>query len=289
VLATNDEPRETAAFCFTAAEAQRTGRPVRLVHVVHGSAPRPHHPLSYSVEEVNLEGERLLRHARGRLEAMSDGPLELTTELLSGRVVDRLLACSADAASVVLSRRGLPHRTPLSHGSVSTALAGRAISPLVSVPQSWQPDGGFVRRVVLGLGEHDHPCRLVEAAFKQATLHGARLLVLHAVDERAVLRAEDEQPEEDHRHLVSEEVAQATAPFRARYPEVDVAHEVVTGSPEECLLALTSPHDLLVVGRRDAGRPVYEHLGSLTRTLLRSSAVPLVVVPRPQDPPRRPV
>lgn len=270
VLATNDEPRESAAFCFTAAEARQTGRSVRIVHVVHGSAPRGRqHPLSYSYEEVEVEGVRLLHHARERLEAAADGSLHVTTEVVRGRVVHRLLAVSADAASLVLSRRGLPHHTPRSPGSVSAALAGRAICSVVSVPASWRPDGGgFVRRVVLGLGDHEHPGRLVGHAFELAAAHAAPLLVVHATEDRPVSEAEMER---------------ATAPFRERYPHVEVAHEVVAGSPAHRLLEVTDPHDLLVVGRRDASHPVYEHLGSLTRTLLQSSTVPLVVVPRPQD------
>lgn len=269
VLATNDEPRETAAFCFTAAEARQTGRSVRLVHVVHGSAPRgPQHPLSYSYGEVEVEGARLLHHARERLEATADGSLHVTTEVVRGRVVHRLLAVSADASSLILSRRGLPHRTPRAPGSVTAALAGRAICPVVSVPASWRPDGGFVRRVVLGLGDHEHPGRLVGHAFELAASHAAPLLVVHATDDRPANQAELER---------------ATAPCRERYPHVEVTHEVVDGSPEKRLLEVSDPHDLLVVGRRDASNPVYEHLGSLTRTLLKSSTVPLVVVPRPQD------
>ena len=267
VLATNDEPREAAAFAFTAAEARQTCRSVRLVHVVHGSAPRgPQHPLTYSWEEVEAEGARLLGHARERLEAVADGPVHVTTEVVRGRVVHRLLAVSADASSLVLSRRGLPRHTPRS--GVSAALAGRAICPVVSVPRSWRPEDGFVRRVVLGLGDLEHPGRLVGHAFELAAAHAAPLLVVHVADRRPV----DQQ-----------QVEGATTSFRDRFPQVEVTHEVVEGSPEERLLQVRDPRDLLVVGRRDASHPVYEHLGSLTRTLLQSSTVPLVVVPRPQD------
>ena len=270
VLATNDEPRETAAFCFTAAEARQTGRPVRLVHVVHGSAPRgPHHPLSFSYEDVELEGARMLHHARERLETLTEGSVDLTTEVVRGRVVHRLLAVSADASAVVLSRRGLPRHGARSPVSVSAALAGRAICPVVSVPRSWRPEAGFVGRVVLGLGDPEHPGRLVGHAFELAAAHAAPLLVVHVADRRAVDQ---------------EAVERATAPFRERFPQVQVTHEVVEGSPEERLLQVRDPRDLLVVGRRDADHPAYEHLGSLTRTLLQSSTVPLVVVPRPQDP-----
>ncbi len=267
VLATNDEPREAAAFAFTAAEARQTCRSVRLVHVVHGSAPRgPQHPLTYSWEEVEAEGARLLGHARERLEAVADGPVHVTTEVVRGRVVHRLLAVSADASSLVLSRRGLPRHTPRS--GVSAALAGRAICPVVSVPRSWRPEDGFVRRVVLALGDLEHPGRLVGHAFELAAAHAAPLLVVHVAERRPVDQLQ---------------VEGATTSFRDRFPQVEVTHEVAEGSPEERLLQVRDPRDLLVVGRRDASHPVYEHLGSLTRTLLQSSTVPLVVVPRPQD------
>ena len=192
--------------------------------------------------------------------------MHVTTEVVRGRVVHRLLAVSADASSLVLSRRGLPRHTPRS--GVSAALAGRAICPVVSVPRSWRPEDGFVRRVVLGLGDLEHPGRLVGHAFELAAAHAAPLLVVHVAERRPV----DQQ-----------QVEGATTSFRDRFPQVEVTHEVVEGSPEERLLQVRDPRDLLVVGRRDASHPVYEHLGSLTRTLLQSSTVPLVVVPRPQD------
>ena len=137
------------------------------MHAVHGSAPRgPQHPLTYSWEEVEAEGARLLHHARERLEVVADGPVHVTTEVVRGRVVHRLLAVSADASSLVLSGRGLPRHTPRS--GVSAALAGRAICPVVSVPRSWRPEDGFVRRVVLALGDLEHPGRLVGHAFELA-------------------------------------------------------------------------------------------------------------------------
>ena len=178
----------------------------------------------------------------------------------------RLLAVSVDASLLVLSGRGLPRDTPRS--GVSAGAAGRAIRPVVEIGAPVvAARGGFVRRVVLALGDLEHRGRLVGDGVRAAAAHAARCC----------------RPRRGTASVDQQQVEGATTSFRDRFPQVEVTHEVVEGSPEERLLQVRDPRDLLVVGRRDASHPVYEHLGSLTRTLLQSLTVPLVVVPRPQD------
>src|SRR5690349_18067450 len=80
-LATNGEPREIPAYRFAALEARATGRPLVVVHVVHGSsAPDRHHPLSYSYESVDVEARHLVDRACQRLRELTAGAVEIRGE-----------------------------------------------------------------------------------------------------------------------------------------------------------------------------------------------------------------
>ncbi len=269
VLATNGEPRESAAIGFTAAEALRTGRPVTVVHVVHGSSRLGGTPsLVYSWTAVEEEAARVVEYVATRLGDLTHGAVGVDRVTPRGRTVAQLVSLSSTAHLLVLQRRGLPRRTHPGAGTTA-AIAGRALSPVVSVPDTWSVTQSTVRRIVVGVGDPHESRNLLLQGFGLAAEHQVPLRVVHALGaESARLEA-------------VAELDDSMARLRQQHPRLAVQTDVVAGPPEEVLLDAVRHDDLLVVGRRDASHPVYEHLGRVAKRLLRSSPAPLVVVPRP--------
>ncbi len=281
VLATTGEPREAASIGFTAFEAVRTGRPVVVTHVIHGSAHRPGYPtLVYSYSEVEERAARLVRFIAEHLESLTGSAVPVSTDTPRGRTVARLVDLSRQAHLIVVQRHGIPVRARTAAGSVTASLAGRALAPVVSVPAGWTAPATGVRRVVLGLGDLHASTNLLESGFKLAEEHAATLHVVHALGALSGGGPSARRPVERTDPLA--ELDDAVRPAHRRHPRVRVATEVVDGAPEQALLRVCAYDDVLVVGRRDEAHPVYEHLGPVARGLLRSvGAPPVVVVPRP--------
>lgn len=287
VLATTGEPRETAALRFAAAEALRTGYPVRVVHIVHGTTrDDPAHPLTYSTRAVDEAGRRLVEQAARRLEVLTHGSVPVVADVFRGRAADKLVALSAEAHLVVVQRRGLPRRRHPLSASTTAAVAGRAFAPVVSVPPGWDPDGAGLDGVTLAVGVLSRPTHLMQRALDTAREHRLPLTVVHVLDFPAVEGTDSAREQARRRAAARSGLDRSVAWLLRTYPELTVTTQVVLGPPASTVLAGVGPRQLLVVGRRDAPFPAYEHVGDVTRHLLRSATVPLVVVPRPSDPAR---
>ncbi|KOV53608.1 universal stress protein [Streptomyces sp. AS58] len=130
---------------------------------------------------------------------------------------------------------------------------------------------------VVGVDGSEHSAAAVDVAFEEAALHGAELRAL-LVSEPGPLRIFDEyEPQQKCRRLLSEIVAGR----QARFPEVDLRHEVVLGHPVK-VLTDASAHALgLVVGTRGRGGFVGMLLGSVSQGVLQHAACPVIAVPTP--------
>jgi nucleotide-binding universal stress UspA family protein len=282
MLAVNDSRSEGAAVRFAAEEARLTGRPVTVVHVVHGSAHvMGHNPLAYSYDELDRRGQEMATRVADEVKELTGGSVEVTCETTRGRPVERLVAMSRSAHVVVVQRRPAPGAAHLALRSTSTALGARALAPLVSVPSSWIPADPFVRRVTLGASERDEAWSLLGHGFRLAAEHHAGLHVVRAVDLPELEVAPGADLLSRRKEGVRADLERELRPFRNRYPGVAVDLEVLDGSAEEALRQATGSGDLLVVGRRDEPHPVYERLGPVARSMLRTAECPVVIVPRP--------
>jgi nucleotide-binding universal stress UspA family protein len=282
VLAINDDRREEGAVGFAAAEARLTGRPVTVVHVVHGSAHvAAHNPLLYSYEEVEARGRQLVTRVTDELSELTGGSVEVHGETVRGRTVDRLVQMSRNAHLVVVQRPEDHRVAPLALGSTSSGLAARSLAPVVCVPASWTRADPFVRRVTLGASERDAAWSLLGHGFRLAAEHHAGLHVVRAVDLPELDVAGGVDLLSRRRDGVRADLERELRPFRNRFPGVDVDIELVDGPATEVLTRATDRSGLLVLGRRDEPHPAYERLGPVTRSMLRSAKCPVLVVPRP--------
>ncbi len=183
---------------------------------------------------------------------------------------DALLEAAATARLVVVGiiPQGLSEIAP---PSVALNVAGRASCPVAVV------HGGFRDRtgpVLVGIDDPDVDAVVLDAAGAEAALHGCGLVVLHA---HAGLR-EHLAGHSAHDDEGAQRMAAALRTLADRYPDVPVDLRTPHGNPTTELLVAAEHAGMVVVGshgRRATGRVLF---GSTSRTLVRHSPVPVLVV-----------
>jgi len=282
VVAIDESMEHGSSLRFAAVEATRRGRPLQVVHVLD-TVWSPPHSVLISYEAEASVAHSLVTRAAMRLRELTADAVPVETLVLHGGVVDQLVELSMSAHMVVLEQRDLTRLERVFTGSVSGGLASRSNVDVVVVPHLWQPPEGFVNQVLLGCGEWQGATPLFEHAFDTAEQHGAALRVLHAW----WLPAIQEDASIDARSItywqeaVTVEIEAASAQARSRHPGVKTTVDVRHGRPADALLEASLEADLMVLGRRNAVHPLIQHLGSLTRAMIRSAACPVDVMPRP--------
>jgi nucleotide-binding universal stress UspA family protein len=208
----------------------------------------------------------------------ADVDVVISTQLLSGEPVAELIAASAEAEIFAVGLHGA-HRTGISTvGSFAWALAGHARSPVAVVS-----DRGLDRpvhgEVVVGVDSSAYSRRALELAFREASLRGAELRVVHAwtwLDIDSVLDPINTVPRE-RPHGESITLAEMLAGYREEFPEVNVRQQVIEGRPASTLAATAAHADLLIVGNRGRGGFASVMLGSTSRRLLGTVECPLLI------------
>ncbi len=261
----------TAAVEWAAADAQRRGLSLRIVHVCE------HWPYGVDVTKYCVGA---LTAAADRARDLTHG-VEVTTELLSGNAIDALLQESASADTVVLGSRGLGGFAGLMVGSVGLSVAGHAAGPVVIVR------GASVERheqVVVGYDGSAHSEAAMEYAIEQAR---ARKVPLHVVfawqrplsspyaAAYSTLLAEAFEQE-------SRAMAERLARRREKNPDVEITDEQVVDHPANALIRAGGTADLVVVGSRGLGGFASMVLGSISHTVLHHVTCPIAVI-RPRE------
>jgi nucleotide-binding universal stress UspA family protein len=279
VVGVDPDPAHRMALVWAADEAARRRLPLRPVHVegvpTKGYGKREIPP---SWEEWNealhQAGKQVLEEAV-KFVAAKHPQLEVDALLAEGDPVWVLREQSRDATAVVLGSRHLSRAQEM-FGSASVAIPvmAHAHCPVVVVPEPEHVTQEPAYYVV-GVDGSEHSAAAVDVAFEEAALRGAELRALF-VWEAGPLRVFDEYgPQQESRRLLSEIVAGR----RARYPEVDLHHELVVGHPVQ-VLTDASAHALgLVVGTRGRGGFTGMLLGSVSQGVLHHAHCPVIAVP----------
>ncbi|MFI6358134.1 universal stress protein [Streptomyces sp. NPDC050743] len=279
VVGVDPDPVHRMALAWAADEAARRRVPLRAVHV-EGVPTRGYRrqevPPSWEEwnEALHKAGQQVLGQAVDFVAARHP-QLQVDALLAEGDPVWVLREQSRDATAVVLGSRHLSRKQEV-FGSASVALPvmARTHCPLVVVPEPEHVTEEPAYFVV-GVDGSEHSAAAVDVAFEEAALRGARLRAL-LVWEPGPLRVFDEhQPQQECRRLLSEIVAGR----QARYPEVDLHHEVLVGHPVQ-VLTDASAHALgLVVGTRGRGGFTGMLLGSVSQGVLNHARCPVIAVP----------
>jgi nucleotide-binding universal stress UspA family protein len=273
VVGTDGSPSAERAVAWAAAEAERRG--CRL-HIVYAVLPREYGLTlgAWCVGSLADAGESILLRA-GELAAKTVPGVAVTTELMSEMPAFALREQGERAAEIVVGHRGHGGAAGLLLGSTSLSLAGRTSCPLVIV----RGEAGDERdEVVVGVDLLDGGSeRVLAYAFEAASLRGAWVRIAHtwevpptlfngaySVTIRQALAAAQNR------------LADAAAPWRARYPDVRAIEETPAGRPMDELIKRSGHADLLVVGshRHGAG----PHLGSVSHNVIHHADCPVAVI-----------
>ncbi|MFI9846668.1 universal stress protein [Nonomuraea sp. NPDC051941] len=256
----------TAALEWAAADAQRRGLDLRIVHVCE---QLPH---SDGIESCT-----------GVLEAAADRARWLTSEVkvatkpLRGNVIGNLIAQSESADSMVLGSRGLGGFAGMMAGSVGLAVAGHAAGPVVIVRD---PAVERYDTVVVGYDGSDHSEAAMAYAVEQARARKALLHVLfawqvpmfspYAVTYNSLIETAMQEEMRAARQRVE--------PWRTRNPDVDISDEQRCAHPVTALIEAARSADLVVVGSRGMGGLASAVLGSVSQGVLNHVTCPVAIV-----------
>ncbi|MFI9847034.1 universal stress protein [Nonomuraea sp. NPDC051941] len=264
----------TAAVEWAAADAQRRGLAVRIVHVCE------QWPHSESTEYC----AGALEAAAGRARELTRS-MQVTTEMLKGNVIADLIAESRSADSLAVGSRGLGGFAGMVLGSVSLGVAGHAAGPVVVVraPSALQHD-----RVVVGYDGSGHSEAAMAYAIEQARARGAQLHVVSAWQVPAFASygvtysslLEDIVREETHT------ARERVTPWRERNPDLVISDEQPCEHPVKALVDAARTADLVVVGSRGLSGFASAVLGSVSHGVLHHVSCPVAVVrPRAKEEP----
>ena len=270
---------------WAAEQAQLQGRGLTLVHATRheGVKPTTLHTVADGADVVwtddALRASHVhLRQAHDVAEAIAP-TVDIQTTSIPGEPHQVLADASESAHLLVLGSRGRGSVRSHLFGSVSAHVAKTARCPLVVVRPS-EP-GSLKDGIVVAADATAESTPVVEFAFKQASLHGVPLTVLHCVYDLAVSASGraggyvKALPDTDKRARM---LAESMAGLSETYPDVHVTQEMARGLVEDCLAAHPRPWNLIVVGRH----PVHGLrwlAGTTAVDVLEHAKSPVAVVP----------
>jgi len=275
VVGTDGSTHAANAVTWAANEAQRVGRPLRIVSVFEQWAEmRPGIESVHTAQEQHAQG--LLEQARDTVRARFPD-LEVQTVLRSGHPVEQLGQMSADAELLVTGTRGRGGFTGMLLGSTSHSLTLRSVAPLVVVPGSLPPLAG---PVVVGVDGSEEAGRALDFAAAQARSRKAPLIAVQVVAEPPWFGPAEVYGAwvEDILALTREALDEDLAPIRQEYPELKIQARTPRGHPAEELRRIADGAQLLVVGSRGRSMTRSVLLGSTSHGVLHHAPCPVAVL-----------
>jgi len=280
VVGTDGSDVSLRAVEWAAREAALRGQPLRIVSVA-ALPPRmswyQHSGPADVADVVHERAEQAVAGAATRATQTQPG-VAVSTAVVRGSP-SRVLAQDADGATMlVVGSRGGGGFAALVLGSVGRDVAFSATSPVVVI----RGDATAVQeQIVLGVHDGEQGAAL-DFAFEEAQRRQARLQVSYAwqifLPRRGGGQAEDARrgaPE------AAQWLSGLIAPWRERYPAVDVAEDAVHASPSKILIGASARADLVILGR--GGGPDSGNAGpaSLAHAMLNHAHCPVAIVPEP--------
>jgi nucleotide-binding universal stress UspA family protein len=269
---------------WAAREAALRGGSLRVVSVPMlprpvGWARDPQGQPDTVADTIRASCERALASAAERASEIEPG-LAVDTALLPGPSIHALVEAAADAAMLVVGSRGAGSFAALVLGSVSRYVATRTQCPVVVAREETM---AVHREVVVGVRDLDQPTA-IGFAFEEAMLRQARLRAVHVwplfLPEMRLTGTE--RPGADSREITAEAVgwlADLLTFWRQKYPEVEVAEDVLHAHPGRVLAGASARADLVVLGRNTAEDSPNPGTGAVTHAVLSHGHGPVAVVP----------
>jgi nucleotide-binding universal stress UspA family protein len=202
--------------------------------------------------------------------------INATRTAVDGVAWDVLVELGAHAPVTVLGSRHLGLVGGAVLGSVSTVVAARANGPVVVV-EGLAGDPAENPAVVVGIDGSPNSNEVLAFAFDHASRHGRPLLTVFCwrPDLIASMQWRPEQPPPAR---ADRWLAEATAGWQEKFPDVDVHRAVVRDHPVAGLVAESTAQDLLVVGSHGRHPRVGGLLGSVSQGVLHHATCPVAVI-----------
>jgi nucleotide-binding universal stress UspA family protein len=285
VVGVDGEPGSAGALRYAVVEARRRDTSLELVHVVPTYLSLgPAVPLT----DLHEVGEEILRKASETVREL-DPDLYFTTLIAhDDRRAGMVRAAEVENAQLVVvgreSRHGLDR---MLNGTATAGIAAHTPCDVAVVPSFWV-SGEPHHRVVVGIKSRNGSHQLLSRAFAEASAREASLTVVTAWElaDPYFDRVEARTNAAEWKAEGEAVIAEITADWREKYPDVEVDTRIVHGPPARVLLDAGEGSDLLVISRRRFALPPYGHLGGVGHDVLRLSEVPVLVVPYAADPPK---
>lgn len=260
---------QPAVVRWAVVEAERLGRPLRVVHTwVMAAMEAEAYVMSDTTTIMRVEAERVLDESRALVEALAPA-LEAEYVVEYGAPDQILIQESASAASVIVGSDDASWIGRLLGGERSAHLGRSGHCPVVVVPQRLALGTGAGGVVVAVDGETSASGPL-QYALEQADSRGVPVLVLHSVPPWT--RRTDFT---DHQVDLSEIVAG----WQEQFPGVEIDRTMVEGDTiEECIDA-TGQAALLVLGRHHGRSGPSDLLHPVAAAVLRGAQCPVALVP----------
>ncbi|MBB3665644.1 nucleotide-binding universal stress UspA family protein [Prauserella sediminis] len=273
------------AAVWAAQEAARRGDTVRLVHayVVPTSAYPAFATSSSDVREsAEQQAQTALDVARTEIARTVPG-VEVEAQRTEGQPGHVLTGESRGARCVVIGSRGHGGFTGMLVGSMAVTLASHAHSNVVVVRGEHHDDPPpTTGPVVVGIDASDHAGPALGHAFDAAHERAVPLVAVHTWNDLVAAEGPYAHPFStdlsDVETAGDELLDERLAPWRKRYPDVEVREVLEPGRPARALLQQADGAQLVVVGTRGHGGFAGMLLGSTSQALVIHAPCPVLVI-----------
>ncbi|MGX4695321.1 universal stress protein [Streptomyces sp. JNUCC 63] len=266
-------------------EAARHGLPLHLVHAslweIYEGA-QPSFSTDRPAEEVMAEHivASCVERARRR-----NPEVKVTSKALPEDAVSALLRAGPEASALVTGSRGRGEIAGMLLGSVSLAVAARAVCPVIVIRGAEPNRRGAFGRIVVGIGDATGGAAAVRFAVREAEVRGCALMAVRAWRNPSQEPVDHMLIADDAARLREERAAtgldDALREAIRESPQVDVHRRPVEGPAHRVLLKASAEADLVVVGAQRRHGHFGLQLGRVAHALLHHSDCPVAVVPQP--------
>jgi nucleotide-binding universal stress UspA family protein len=276
VVGVDGSERGYVGVRYAAAEADRRGVPLDIVHITPGYLPVGPFLM---IPDGSLQDFGSTVAQRAECEARNAAPdVQVKAHLVPGNRV-------REAALLILGARHLSAMDHIWTGATVTGVVSRASCPVAVIPATWEPPPAPHRRVVAGYKASEHSAELFEDAFVVAEEMDAELVVLHAwrlegvYDDVVAGRVEEQRWNGEQ----AARIEAVLADYRESFPDVRVRVRVLHDGPTHALVHASRSADRVILVK-PAHLGYLHHLGPTARAVLRMSECPGEIVPPRRQP-----
>jgi nucleotide-binding universal stress UspA family protein len=275
VVGTDGSGRADVAVEWAADEAAVRNRPLHIVHAAERwEYDVPFHEAPGMCESLTEAGRHVLGEAGDRAAKARPG-LKITSELIFNSPARALRSLGRRAAEIIVADRGLGGFAGMPLGATGLRVAGHVPIPVIIVRGEMKERRG---EVLVGVDFSEESAEALGYAFAAAALRGAWVRVVHAwrIPGGGVYPLSVHQAAA----LVQDRLADAVAPWRARFPDVKVVEQVPCGHPVSELCEHSSRAALLVVGSTGSDARHTVGIGSAAHGAIHHADCPVAVIRR---------